>query len=42
MPQDDAVPVDVIMYGATFGRVPTDRTTVVTFRNNLNKLLMTP
>ncbi|GIL54992.1 hypothetical protein Vafri_10666 [Volvox africanus] len=39
---DDAVPVDVILYGAMYSDLPLDRTTVVTFRNNLNKLLMTP
>ncbi|GIL82860.1 hypothetical protein Vretimale_8362 [Volvox reticuliferus] len=39
---DDAVPVDVILYGAMYAYLPLDRTTIVTFRNNLNKLLMTP
>ncbi|PNW80989.1 hypothetical protein CHLRE_07g338400v5 [Chlamydomonas reinhardtii] len=39
---DDAVPVEVIVYGAQYGGVPMDRTSVVTFRNNLNKLLLTP
>ena len=30
---DDAVPVEVIVYGAQYGGVPMDRTSVVTFRN---------
>ncbi|KAG2434870.1 hypothetical protein HYH02_012070 [Chlamydomonas schloesseri] len=39
---DDAVPVEVILYGAAYGGVDLSRTSVVTFRNNLNKLLLTP
>ncbi|EFJ41536.1 hypothetical protein VOLCADRAFT_98564 [Volvox carteri f. nagariensis] len=39
---DDAVPVDFILYGAKVACLPMERPTVVTFRNNLNKLLMTP
>ncbi|GLC41639.1 hypothetical protein PLESTB_000693900 [Pleodorina starrii] len=39
---DDAVPVDTILYGVAYAGVTLGRATVVTFRNNLNKLLLTP
>ncbi|PNH07063.1 hypothetical protein TSOC_006517 [Tetrabaena socialis] len=38
---DDAVPVDVIVYGAALSGLEAAGTSVVTFRNNLNKLVGT-